>query len=77
MLELSFLGAADDQEDKIVNGRVALPDVDTGTTFVEGEVTHRPTGLLIHPNVLALYLVLTIPISLWSRWLERRFQYET
>jgi polar amino acid transport system permease protein len=23
------------------------------------------------------YLVLTIPISLWSRWLERRFHYET
>jgi polar amino acid transport system permease protein len=23
------------------------------------------------------YLVLTIPISLWSRWLERRFLYET
>lgn len=23
------------------------------------------------------YLVLTIPISLWSRWLERRFKYET
>jgi polar amino acid transport system permease protein len=23
------------------------------------------------------YLILTIPISLWSRWLERRFKYET
>jgi len=23
------------------------------------------------------YLVLTIPISLWSRWLEKRFRYET
>ena len=23
------------------------------------------------------YLVLTIPISLWSRWLERRYKYET
>ena len=23
------------------------------------------------------YLVLTVPISLWSRWLERRFKYET
>lgn len=23
------------------------------------------------------YLVLTIPIALWSRWLERRFKYET
>ncbi len=23
------------------------------------------------------YLLLTIPISLWSRWLERRFKYET
>jgi polar amino acid transport system permease protein len=28
--------------------------------------------------ILALgYLVLTVPISLWSRWLERRFKYET
>ncbi len=28
--------------------------------------------------LLALgYLVLTVPISLWSRWLERRFKYET
>ena len=28
--------------------------------------------------VLAVgYLVLTVPISLWSRWLERRFKYET
>ena len=23
------------------------------------------------------YLVLTVPISLWSRWLEQRFKYET
>jgi polar amino acid transport system permease protein len=23
------------------------------------------------------YLVLTVPVSLWSRWLERRFKYET
>ena len=23
------------------------------------------------------YLVLTVPISIWSRWLERRFKYET
>jgi polar amino acid transport system permease protein len=23
------------------------------------------------------YLILTVPISLWSRWLERRFKYET
>jgi polar amino acid transport system permease protein len=23
------------------------------------------------------YLVLTIPLALWSRWLERRFKYET
>jgi polar amino acid transport system permease protein len=23
------------------------------------------------------YLILTIPLSLWSRWLERRFKYET
>ena len=23
------------------------------------------------------YLILTVPISLWSRWLERRFHYET
>ena len=68
MLQLAFLGAADDQEDRIINGRVALPDVDTGTTFVEGEVTHRPTGLLIHPNVLALYLVLSIPVAA-AAWL--------
>jgi ABC-type amino acid transport system permease subunit len=23
------------------------------------------------------YLVLTVPIAMWSRWLERRFKYET
>jgi polar amino acid transport system permease protein len=28
--------------------------------------------------ILALgYLVLTVPIAMWSRWLERRFKYET
>ena len=45
------------------SGSIDLPQVDVGTTIVQGEVAHRPTGLLIHPNVLALYLTLTIPIG--------------
>jgi putative inorganic carbon (hco3(-)) transporter len=76
LLDLSSLGAAEEEEDVITNGSVDLPDVDTGTTFISGEITHRPTGLLIHPNVLALYLVLTIPVAaaVWLSFPEWHFQ---
>ncbi len=33
--------------------------------------------LEVYLPLAAGYLVLTIPISLWSRWLERKFKYET
>ncbi len=55
---LQFLGAPEEQEVELVDGGVSLPDVDLGTTFVEGEVQKRAAGLLIHPNVLAFYLIL-------------------
>jgi O-Antigen ligase len=55
---LQALGAPEEQELDLVDGRVSLPDVDLGTTFVQGEVQRRPAGLLIHPNVLAFYLIL-------------------
>jgi hypothetical protein len=76
LLSLSFLGASEEVEPEQADGNIDLPDVDLGTTSVGGEITHRPTGLLIHPNVLALYLVLMIPLSLaaWlgsrTRWME-------
>jgi len=53
-----FLGAPEEQKVEIVGDQVALPEVDLGTTFVQGEVQTRPAGLLIHPNVLAFYLIL-------------------
>jgi putative inorganic carbon (HCO3(-)) transporter len=77
-LSLNFLGAAEEAEAEQADGNIDLPDVDLGTTTVGGEITHRPTGLLIHPNLLALYLVLMIPVSLavwlagghkWMEWL--------
>jgi hypothetical protein len=55
---LQALGAPEDQELSVVDGDVALPDVDLGATVVQGEVQKRPAGLLIHPNVLGFYLVL-------------------
>ncbi len=41
-----------------------IPESDVGTTTIEGETTTRPTGFLVHPNVLAAYLVLTIPLAI-------------
>jgi O-Antigen ligase len=70
-----FLGAPQQDAAETVNGDVALPTDDLGTTFVEGEVQQRPAGFLIHPNVLAFYLVLAIPTAAGvflvgkSRWL--------
>jgi hypothetical protein len=67
-LNLTFLGQAEDVEPQVVGGNIALPDVDRGTTTVAGEVTERPTGLLIHPNVLGCYLVILIPAA-FATWL--------
>jgi putative inorganic carbon (HCO3(-)) transporter len=64
LLNLQFLGAGEQQEVVVRGGRIALPDVDVGVTLLGGQVQERPTGLLIHPNVLASYLVLTIPVAI-------------
>ncbi|MFN3326662.1 MAG: O-antigen ligase family protein [Bryobacteraceae bacterium] len=62
-VSLAFLGAAEAEERREVRGRIDLPAVDRGTTMLGGSVTERPTGTLIHPNVLALYLVLAIALA--------------
>ncbi len=54
---------------RVVNGRLALPDMDAGTTFVGGELQVRPTGLLAHPNLLAGYLAMTMPVA-FALWLS-------
>jgi O-antigen ligase len=59
-LDLTFLGAAE-----YATGTAAgLPDVDVGATTIAGEAAYRPTGLLIHPNLLAAFIVLTLPAAL-------------
>ncbi|MGI8962023.1 MAG: O-antigen ligase family protein, partial [Bryobacteraceae bacterium] len=75
-LDLHFLGAQEEQDGRVVNRSLELPSVDVGTTTMGGEIQHRPTGLLIHPNVLALYLAFSIPLAIgwWlcanSIWLQ-------
>jgi hypothetical protein len=64
LLNLSFLGAGKQENIELVDGEIALPDVDLGTTTLNGQVRERPTGLLIHPNVLALYFVLVMPVAM-------------
>ena len=47
-------------------------------TFSASQVASNTYGSLETYVPLAIgYLILTIPIALWSRWLERRFKYET
>lgn len=47
-------------------------------TFSAQQVASNTYGSLETYVPLAIgYLVLTIPIALWSRWLEHRFKYET
>ncbi|HKV99911.1 MAG TPA: O-antigen ligase family protein [Vicinamibacterales bacterium] len=58
-LQLQFLGAAEYSE----GAPGGLPAVDVGATTIAGVSVYRPTGLLIHPNLLAAYLVLTLPIA--------------
>lgn len=75
-LNLAFLGAGEQETEEVSDGEIALPDVDLGTTMLGGQVQQRPTGLLIHPNVLALYFVLVMPlamatvIALQKSWLQ-------
>ena len=66
---LRFFGAAAEAEERISNGVIDLPNEDRGTTTIAGEVQERPSGLLIHPNVLALYLVLTVPLAIGAWFL--------
>lgn len=67
-LNLEFLGGVEEVQDKVVRGRIDLPAVDLGTTTIGGELTRRPTGLLIHPNVLASYFILAVPLA-FAGWL--------
>lgn len=76
-VNFSFLGI-ENTEEVIQDGQVDLPDVDRGTTIIAGDVTQRPVGLLIHPNVLALYLGLVLPAAaalllVPSNWVTRSF----
>ena len=72
--KLRFLGAATEGDERISNGQIDLPDEDRGTTTIAGEVQERPSGLLIHPNVLALYLALTVPLAIGaSFWISARW----
>lgn len=66
-LPLQFLGASDQAAEDVTDDPV-LPEVDIGTTTVGGEIQQRPSGLLIHPNVLGFYLVLMIPVA-FGVWL--------
>ncbi len=70
LLNLTFLGAGE-QEPVEVNGEMIIPDTDVGTIMLQGKVQERPTGLLIHPNVLAIYFVLIIPVSIASALVSR------
>ncbi len=60
-VSLPALGVLTDTQAETIDER--LPDVDLGSTTIGGDVTVRPTGLLIHPNVLGAYLVLTLPLA--------------
>lgn len=60
MIRLAFLGAAEYSDDT----GDAIPDVDIGSTTISGQTVYRPSGLLIHPNLLAAYFVLTLPLAL-------------
>lgn len=60
LVTLQFIGAAEYAEDT----GDAIPAVDVGATTIAGQAAYRPTGLLIHPNVLAAYFVLTLPLAL-------------
>src|SRR5579872_5581007 len=76
LLKLHFLGAVEEGELKIVNGHIVLPDVDHGTTEVGGDVAERPSGMLIHPNLLALYLALTLPLAVGLLLASNSWRYE-
>jgi len=64
LLNLSFLGAGEQEEDVLVDDGIALPDVDLGKIILNGRIQERPTGLLIHPNLLAIYFVLVMPVAM-------------
>jgi putative inorganic carbon (hco3(-)) transporter len=68
-LHLASFGAVTEEEDLVVRGKTNLPHTDHGTTFIAGEVQERPSGLLIHPNALALYLAMLIPVAAGA-WLS-------
>ncbi|HEX4769550.1 MAG TPA: O-antigen ligase family protein [Bryobacteraceae bacterium] len=75
-LHLASLGAVTEEEDLVVRGKTNLPHTDHGTTFIAGEVQERPSGLLIHPNALALYLAMLIPVAagVWLGHFNWRFR---
>jgi putative inorganic carbon (hco3(-)) transporter len=75
-LTLASLGAVTEEEHLVVKGRTGLPGTDHGTTFIGGEVQQRPSGLLIHPNALALYLAMMIPLAagVWLSYSDLSFR---
>jgi O-antigen ligase len=66
--DLTFLGAAEYSS----GSSDGLPDVDVGATTIAGRAAYRPTGLLIHPNLLAAFIVLTLPAALVLALTSRR-----
>jgi O-antigen ligase len=71
----AFLGAQEEEEHRMYRGNLTLPDVDLGTTYIGGDIQERPTGFLIHPNVLALYLALSIPLVVVVCFVSKRRYY--
>lgn len=62
LVNFSALGI-EETEETVQGGNVNLPTMDRGTTTINGEVVQRPTGLMMHPNVLGLYLALLLPMA--------------
>ena len=62
LVKMAFLGATEYTEDTgTANGKIGT---DVGRTEIAGQEAYRPTGMLIHPNVLAGYFVLTLPLAI-------------
>lgn len=56
--EFAVLGSQEQADISVdASGNIDLPEVDLGQTVVGGEVMVRPMGLMIHANLLAVFLV--------------------
>ncbi|MCU0873192.1 MAG: O-antigen ligase family protein [Pirellulaceae bacterium] len=62
--EFAVLGSQEQSDVSVSeSGDVDLPDVDLGQTVVGGVLMVRPMGLLIHANLLAVFLVTQILVA--------------